>query len=152
MKRFFVICFCLILIISSCFAEIDLSGMSFDDLVALREQLNLALWNSQSWQKVEVPPGTYEIGKDIPAGHWTIVPYYDSMSNVFYFNLVDKYGKNPAVGWEGWNTIIADASKYSDWEKYAHQCDAVLADGMYLQVTGRVYFTPYVGPVDFGFQ
>ena len=147
-----ILIFSLALLCSSAICETDLSSMSFDDLVALREQLNLTIWNSKEWQKVDVPAGTYQIGVDIPAGHWTIIPYPDTLSNVYYFDRIDKYGKDPASGWEGWSDLIADSSKYSDWEKYPHQCDAVLEEGMYIKLTGRVYFTPYTGKPDFGFN
>ena len=53
-------------------AAIDLSGMSYDELVALKDQINLAMWESEDWQEVTVPQGVYEVGVDIPAGHWTI--------------------------------------------------------------------------------
>lgn len=153
MKRLFLLFLSLALLCSSALADnVDLSDMSFDDLVSLREQINLAIWSSSEWQQVDVPAGTYQIGVDIPAGHWTIFPYPDVMLNIYYFDKLDKYGVNPAVGWEGWSFTMADASKYSDWEKYPHQCDAVLAEGMYLQLTGRVYFTPYTGKPDFGFN
>ncbi len=52
----------------------DLQGLSFNELLALREQINLAIWNSNEWQCVEVPAGNYTIGIDIPAGYWTISP------------------------------------------------------------------------------
>lgn len=135
------------------FADLpDISGLSYDELVQLKDKINLAIWNSQEWQEVDVPEGTYLIGEDIPAGHWTIKPYQNTLCTVFYFNLLDKYGKNPAIGWEGWSRMIADSSKYTDWEKYAKQCDAVFEEGMYVQVTGRVYFTPYTGKPDLGFK
>ena len=153
MKRTLLFVLLLILLSASVgYSETDLSHMSFDELVSLRDQLNLAIWNSKEWQKVEVPAGTYQIGKDIPSGHWTIIPYYDTLTTIFYFNLLDKYGKNPAIGWEGWSFMIADSSEYSDWDHYSHQCDAVLDDGMYLKISDRVYFTPYSGSPDFGFQ
>lgn len=51
---------------------IDLSAMSFDELLALRQQVNMAIWQSDGWQAVEVPAGMYQVGVDIPAGKWTI--------------------------------------------------------------------------------
>lgn len=50
----------------------DLSGLSFDELVALKDQINLAIWNSQEWQEVTVPQGVWKVGEDIPAGTWTV--------------------------------------------------------------------------------
>ena len=40
----------------------DISSLSYDELIQLKDQLNLAIWNSQEWQEVEVPAGTYQIG------------------------------------------------------------------------------------------
>ncbi len=37
--------------------DIDLSHMSFEDLVTLKDQINLAIWNSKEWQEVTVPQG-----------------------------------------------------------------------------------------------
>ena len=56
MKKFLFSFIVLVLLITSAAADpVDLSGMSFDELVALRDQLNLAIWNSQEWQEVTVP-------------------------------------------------------------------------------------------------
>ena len=51
---------------------IDLSGMSYDELVALKDRINLAMWQSDEWQEVTVPQGVWKVGEDIPAGHWTV--------------------------------------------------------------------------------
>lgn len=51
---------------------IDLSGMTYDELVALKDHINLAIWNSQEWQEVTVPQGVWQVGVDIPAGTWTV--------------------------------------------------------------------------------
>ena len=69
-----VIIFCLMgfVTISAIASTPDLSGLSYDELVSLKEQINLAIWNSAEWEEVEVPQGVYQIGVDIPAGHWTI--------------------------------------------------------------------------------
>ena len=74
MKRIFaiVLLFTIALLNASALADIDLSGMSFDDLIALQQQVNLALWESDGWQEVTVPVGIYKVGEDIPAGEYQV--------------------------------------------------------------------------------
>ena len=50
----------------------DLSSMTFEELLSLRQQVDAALWASEGWQAVEVPQGDYLIGTDIPIGKWTV--------------------------------------------------------------------------------
>ena len=52
--------------------DIDLSKLSYEELVELKDQINLAIWQSKEWEEVEVPQGIWEVGKDIPEGKWTI--------------------------------------------------------------------------------
>ena len=71
MKRTLCIILAFVLVLTlapAAFADVDLSGMSFDELVALKDQINLALWNSADWQEVTVPQGVWQVGADIPAG------------------------------------------------------------------------------------
>lgn len=74
MKRFFALLLVLLSLTGTVFADtIDLSGMTYNELVALKDQINLAIWNSQEWQEVTVPQGVWKVGEDIPAGHWTVI-------------------------------------------------------------------------------
>ena len=78
-----------LLICSAAAADpVDLSGMSYDELVALRDQINLAIWNSQEWQEVTVPEGIWIVGEDIPAGHWSI--RVAAEKDYFYVSCFDK--------------------------------------------------------------
>ena len=73
MKRFFCLLFVLVLLPVVSFADLpDLSGLSYDELVQLRDKINLAIWNSEEWQEVTVPIGVWVVGEDIPVGHWSI--------------------------------------------------------------------------------
>ena len=68
MKR--IICWTITLMIlfavpCSCAEDIDLSGMSIDELVELKDRINLAIWNSQEWEEVTVPQGEWIVGEDI---------------------------------------------------------------------------------------
>lgn len=52
-------------------AEIDLSGMSLEELITLREQIDEAIMATDNYIVV-VPGGMYMVGSDIPAGRWVI--------------------------------------------------------------------------------
>lgn len=43
-------------------ADVDLTGMTYAELVALKDQINLAIWNSSEWQEVTVPQGVWKVG------------------------------------------------------------------------------------------
>ena len=74
MKRTIAMVIVFLLVLSDItFAEVDLSGMSYDELVILKDRIDKTIWDSQEWQEVTVPQGLYKIGEDIPAGKWTIL-------------------------------------------------------------------------------
>lgn len=53
-------------------ADVDLSGMTFEELLELQQKVNDALFSSDEWIEVEVPLGVWDIGKDIPAGRYEL--------------------------------------------------------------------------------
>ena len=152
MKRFFLLLLAISLLITAAAADVpDLSGMSFDELVALRDQLNLAIWNSQEWQEVTVPAGVWIVGQDIPAGHWVIRPAPDTYISVVYCDRLDEYGKAPAVGWRGWSGTLTAKDKGLTVNE-PQEVDLDMVDGMYFINRGTVIFTPYSGKPDLGFR
>ena len=154
MKKLLSFLICLLLFFSISAAEApDLSTMSFDELVQLREQLNLAIWNSQEWQEVTVPAGVYQVGVDIPAGHWTVSVKSESyFFNVYYFDMLDEAGLGPDYSGYLFMQQIASA----DLVEYDATCpmsvDINMQDGWYLRVDGYALFTPYAGKPDLGFR
>ncbi len=70
---------------------IDLSGMSREELIALKNEIDLAIWAGEDWEEVLVPQGVYAVGEDIPAGHWTIRAADGQWASV---NWGDKLSKN----------------------------------------------------------
>ena len=50
----------------------DISGLSTDELIELSHQLQLRLFSDQLVNGVKVPPGSYVIGEDIPAGTYRV--------------------------------------------------------------------------------
>ena len=68
MKKALVILLVLMVCVCAYAESIDLSGMNYDELLDLRQAVEMAIWNSDGWQEVEVPAGIYVIGEDIPEG------------------------------------------------------------------------------------
>lgn len=152
MKRLIILFLSLILLAASAAADpVDLSGMSFDELVALRDQLNLAMWNSQEWQEVTIPAGVWKVGEDIPAGHWTIRPLPGDYVSVAYCDKLDQFGMSPAPGWVGWNGCLTGRDN-DITSSERHEVSLEMTAGMYFICRHTVTFTPYAGKPDLGFQ
>ena len=138
MKRFLAIMVLVLMVVSSAAAEdIDLSGLSFDQLVQLQSRITMELMQRDEWQEVTVPEGIYLVGHDIPAGKW----------NIKSSNPGDGYGMNwgMALG-EDNNSIAIDATfnYHYCYDGEAYVLD--LVDGCYLQIKGHsVIFTPFTG-------
>jgi len=148
MKRTFCIILAFVLLITiapAAFADVDLSGMSFDELVALKDQINLALWNSVDWQEVTVPQGLYKVGSDIPAGKWTVKAPVGSYTVVKIGSQVDENGTD--VDYHGESKPIC-GDNYSGFAP-SSACafwTVELREDQYVSVkNGDCVFTPYAG-------
>lgn len=151
MKRFLTVLLILILTVAPAVSEVDLSGMSFDELVSLREQLNLAIWNSQEWQEVEIPAGVWTIGKDIPAGHWKVSVPEKKYTQVYYCKKLDETGMMGSLNESNYTVILF--GKKSAFADHGPECmDFQMAEGWYFINNDAVIFTPYTGKPDLGFK
>lgn len=144
MKKLLSLVLCLLLALApgASLAEFDLSGMSLADLLKLQQQVTLAMWESSEWQEVEVPAGIYMVGRDIPAGHWTISG--SDFAYVTWGSKLDQYGATI-----DYDDTISDAYLESgDIESVSWN----LTDGTYLMIEYcSVVFTPYSG-ANLGFK
>lgn len=155
MKKFFVLLLSILILSSGISAaeDIDLSGMSFDELVQLRDRLNIAIWNSQEWQEVTVPAGVWIIGQDIPADHWSIRVAGDcDVILVSYFDKLDDAGLSVGSGAYLFNQTIATPGLSGFGEVNAETVDIDMQDGWFFKCDGAVIFTPYAGKPDLGFK
>ena len=73
MKKICALVLALLLIQGAALAA-DLSGMSFDELLALRDQVQRELISRPEWKEVTVPAGTWYIGPEIPEGIYSLYP------------------------------------------------------------------------------
>ena len=106
-------------------AEIDLSAMSVDELIALNKAVVMELMSRKDFKEVAVPAGTYKVGEDIPAGSYTV--------KAKQFAVLVTYEKNGDYG-----------------DVYTVESDScvgklTLEKGESIQITGDVIFTPYAG-------
>lgn len=133
-------------------AEIDLSGLSLAELVELKQQITIAMWETEEWQEVEVPVGMYEIGVDIPAGYWTITAVYNDSSALTWGYQVEE-GRAHIARDSQIEYALITAKTSPSWP--INQIESVsweLINGTFLRVGGApVIFTPFTGH-DLGFK
>lgn len=153
MKRSFAFVLALLLLFAvPVFADLpDLSGLSFDELIALRDQLNLAIWSSDEWQEVAVPVGIWEVGKDIPAGHWMITPPARDFGQVFYCQKYIPSTKKPDHSHPAHTCVIAGV-KSSFANNTVNYVDYDMEDGWFFINEVPVTFTPFIGKPDLNFK
>lgn len=155
MKRILSIVLSVMVILAisaACFADIDLSGMTYDELVALKDQINLAIWNSDEWQEVEVPQGVWKVGEDIPAGKWTIRAASGASTCVYVGNEVTNGGTSAGDIFAG-QFIMSAESNYYDEKTDVAEFTVELTDGKYVEIdSGVAVFTPYAGKPSLGFK
>lgn len=73
MKKLISVFLLLCLLIGCAAADsIDLSSMTFDQLVDLQKSISAEIVKRPEWKEVSVPAGNYIIGEDIPAGTYSI--------------------------------------------------------------------------------
>ena len=155
MKRTLCIVLAFVLILAlapAAFAEWDLSGLTFDDLVALKDQVQRAIWDSADWQEVTVPQGIYKVGADIPAGKWTILCKSNSMGEIEVADSLRENGTKVTFPPKASKVIYNPESKmYSDGD--AIEWTVELFDGEYVAVSmSSLVFTPYSGAPSLGFK
>ena len=140
----------------------DLSGLSYDELVMLKDRINLAIWQSQDWQEVTVPQGVWEVGKDIPAGTWTVkcadVGRNSYMLKECHFSWGEYLSEDgQSVQWRGrydWVTIYNPNNRdYKDGQLTEYTLTVKNGDYIIIGTAyNRAVFTPYVGKPSLGFK
>ena len=139
MKRFLIIYIVFALIISTipAYADIDLSGVSYDELIALKDQIYAAIWNSGEWKEAIVPAGVYVVGENIPAGQYTIEmadaeSMYPVCTVATYGCPDDFYNSHGCVT----NTFLNEGVTYT----------MRIVDGQLINVNGNsIIIRPFVG-------
>ena len=155
MKRILSFALACVLVLSlapAAFADVDLTGMTFDELVALKDQINLALWNSADWQEVTVPQGVWQVGADIPAGKWTIVCGGKNWTTIEVADSLRDNGTKATFPPKASASIFnPNSSLYDNGDLKEWTVD--LHDGEYVVISDAdAVFTPYAGKPSLGFK
>lgn len=111
-------------------SAVDLSGMSFEELLFLRDQLTAEIMSRPEWKEVTVPAGKYMIGEDIPAGSYSVT----STGLVSYLAVYYEAGK-----------------ENNDYDEYYIVMEnnplgkVILKSGMIITISAQVIFSPVKG-------
>ena len=159
MKKLVALFLAIVLSAGIALAEgIDLSGMSYDELVALKDRINLAMWQSDEWQEVTVPQGVWKVGEDIPAGHWTVKCTSErgvKQTRINWGEKLDSDGNS--IAWKGRHSILNDVYntnyKYYEYDGELTEYSFEAFDGDYIVIEkAPAVFTPYQGKPSLGFK
>ena len=144
MKKIVTLVLALLLLCSFAIAEIDLTGMTFDELVELRQKVDTAIFASDGWQEVSVPAGIYKIGEDIPVGKWVVAPTEGSTALVCLGESVNSNGMEIADQFYS-EQITSESDSYADYNK-VREVTLDLQEGTYIEInSSNVVFTPFKG-------
>ena len=115
--------------------SVDLSALSFADLLSLRSALDAEILSRPEWKEVTVPPGEYTVGIDIPAGVYSIEHAGKRSGNFCVWGAaVDDYKANGGLLI---NTTISKDNPFL--------ARLVLKDGNVLETNTTILMTPYQG-------
>lgn len=140
-----------------------LHGLSYEELIARKNQINLAIWRSQEWQEVTVPQGTWKVGEDIPAGTWVVKCADMGRTNYMLRYCEIQWGESlhksgQYVNWSGrYDTNINIYNpNHRDYETgLMTEYILTVEDGDYIIISGtynQAVFTPYTGKPSLGFK
>lgn len=162
MKKLLSVALILLLIPAAALAEVDLSSLSFSELAALRDQAQLLMMQSDAWQEVTVPQGTWEVGAQIPAGTWTIRCADIGRNEYMLRHCVVKWGigkPNDKGFWEFKNEkgsvdlFNPNSIDYADGQVTEYIITLEEGDFIFISPTyNKAVFTPYTGAPSLGFK
>lgn len=132
----------------------DISGLTLDELIQLREMVDEAILASSEYEQIELAPGFWKVGVSFPAGYWTVTPADGQYMNLWYGDVANESETAPGYGWDsvnGYNnTMSTKKNKDGSWkdQDMPHWADINMKEGWYLKNAGTVTLTPYIGSHD----
>lgn len=146
MKRILVLVLVLVLglsLISVSLAESKYEGYTLEQLQIEYLAILEAMWETDEWQRVEVPAGVYEVGVEIPAGEWTL-----SNSKWFSVRVGSKLDETKTEV----DRQSVKASELVEIKEYKNGWTVVLKNGDFIELNKPVYFTVPVKGQGFTFK
>lgn len=139
---------------AAAFADgIDLSALTWEELLELKAAITLEQWSRDEWEEVEVPQGVYKVGEDIPAGKWTVTCKYGTSSTISWCEKLDSTGHDVDIwGLYDMANVKNPNHKWTDKnDRLEYTFDAI--EGHYIIIDiGTATFAPYTGTQDLGFK
>ena len=123
--------------------SMDLSGLSFEELAALRDRAQLEMMQRDDWQEVTVPQGVYQVGVQIPAGTWTVRCATGNYTEVDWGDTLKENGQGVEYGSRyDWAVVYNPSGRYysaGDQTEYTF----TVREGEYIIIKdGMATFTP----------
>lgn len=107
-------------------ADVDLSSMSYDELVSLNSKLFAEIISRPEFKEVTVPTGTYNVGEDIPAGTYSL-----GLANGTFGSMIQINGFQGSYAVTSTDQTVGKV---------------VLKEGDSVEISmGSIIFKPYVG-------
>lgn len=134
--------------------NIDLTDLSWEELLELKEKITLEQMSRDEWQEVEVPQGVYVVGEDIPAGKWTVRCSYGNSVTISWGQYLDDDGHGidyfRGIN-DAQNIKNVNGRLYQEGDATEYTFDAI--DGYYVVINySSATFTPFAGKPDLGFK
>ena len=146
MKKLVALAMVLLLALSFSYGSAE---VKFDDGIPLSQKQAILLtvlesmWQSDEWQRVEVPAGVYEVGVEIPEGEWTI-----SNDDMFIVRIGPHLNETKTeIDYQGmkFGNLI-------DMDDYKNGLTANLIKGDYIYLSDAVVFTTPIKGQGFVFK
>lgn len=125
-----IVLIAIVLTVSVSIADVDISGLSYEELVALQKNITKEIMSRPEWKEVEVPSGQYTTGIDVPVGEYSIRP--KNANDTVYFRYYPKNGEDHY----NYYRITDKMGKFNFFE------------GMRFYIEGTAIFAP---PISLGF-
>ena len=138
------------LVLPACAEEIDLTALTWEELLELKSAITLEQLTRDEWEEVEVPQGVYKVGEDIPAGKWTITCKTGKYCDIEFGDKLAADGHS--LSWSGiYDSALIFKDAGSDGRQTEYTFEA--KEGYYIVIEDSpATFTPYTGTRDLGFK
>lgn len=144
MKKLFIAFLIALMLPIVAAAEVDLSGMSYDELVDLSNKVGKAIMEHENFDSVTVPMGIWEIGVHIPEGTWMLSSKNTTFSSIIY---------GPSLSENGSSMSIFDDGNTETLVQFGDSFRFVAKKGNFISIKyGPMIFTSESGTSDLGFK
>lgn len=122
-------------LVYSAYPKIDYSALSYYDLIALRNEIDVAIAKSSGDASFILPSGVYEVGADIAPGKWCFMCTGD-FAIIFVYNSYDDYKSGDSA-----SAFMLDPGK---------SCNVHIEDGQYVELNGSDISVSYGYKITYG--